>query len=347
MAGTPQGLTLKLYQAVIADVISNVKEAFQEEGVDDQVLQELKQIWETKLTNSKALESVETETETHKLPDQKTVQVYQQPRQQVQQQQQQPPPHQQQQQQLQMQQAVAPQPPPPQQQQQLSHQQQAPNSNTVNVQLQDLNKKIPIQITLPPQHGSTDNISRVITIQVPASTLQGNQLQSVLGGSVITAAMSVPTDVATVLLQQHVDNVLLHQQQQAQAQAQQQRLQDVKPQVFSQYDGAHDTSDDEEDDDEDDDKDDDDEDDDDDDQDIDDDDDENEDNEGIEDEPLNSSDDVSEEDPALFDTDNIVVCQYDKITRSRNKWKFYLKDGIMNLNGKDFVFLKANGDADW
>uniref|UniRef100_A0A8D8W4G4 Transcription initiation factor IIA subunit 1 n=1 Tax=Cacopsylla melanoneura TaxID=428564 RepID=A0A8D8W4G4_9HEMI len=86
MAGTPQGLTLKLYQAVIADVISNVKEAFQDEGVDDQVLQELKQIWETKLIASKALESVEAETETHKLPDQKTVQVYQQPRQQQQQQ---------------------------------------------------------------------------------------------------------------------------------------------------------------------------------------------------------------------------------------------------------------------
>uniref|UniRef100_A0A8D8TZ59 Transcription initiation factor IIA subunit 1 n=1 Tax=Cacopsylla melanoneura TaxID=428564 RepID=A0A8D8TZ59_9HEMI len=129
MAGTPQGLTLKLYQAVIADVISNVKEAFQDEGVDDQVLQELKQIWETKLIASKALESVEAETETHKLPDQKTVQVYQQPRQQqqhpVQQIQQQPPPqqvqqmHQQQQQQLQQQhqQQVAP----PQQQQQQYH----------------------------------------------------------------------------------------------------------------------------------------------------------------------------------------------------------------------------------
>ena len=36
-----------------------------------------------------------------------------------------------------------------------------------------------------------------------------------------------------------------------------------------------------------------------------------------------------------------------QITRSRNKWKFYLKDGIMNLSGKDFVFLKANGDAEW
>lgn len=49
--GTPQGLTFKLYQAVIADVISNVKEAFQDEGVDDQVLQELKHIWESKLVS--------------------------------------------------------------------------------------------------------------------------------------------------------------------------------------------------------------------------------------------------------------------------------------------------------
>ncbi|KAI5701437.1 hypothetical protein M8J75_009541 [Diaphorina citri] len=247
MAGTPQSLTMKLYQAVIADVINNVKEAFQEEGVDEQVLQELKHIWEAKLVSSKALESVETETETHKLPDQKTVQVYQQPRQQTQQQQpqQSQPPIQQQQQPVKHQQAVSQHqqvPPPPQQQ-------QAPNSN-MNSLAQDLNKKIPIQITLPAQHGSTNREGRVVTIQVPASTLQGNQLQSVLGGR-------------------------------------------------------------------------------------------------IEDEPLNSSDDVSEEDPALFDTDNIVVCQYDKITRSRNKWKFYLKDGIMNLNGKDFVFLKANGDADW
>lgn len=36
-----------------------------------------------------------------------------------------------------------------------------------------------------------------------------------------------------------------------------------------------------------------------------------------------------------------------QITRSRNKWKFYLKDGIMNLSGKDYVFQKANGDAEW
>lgn len=33
-----------------------------------------------------------------------------------------------------------------------------------------------------------------------------------------------------------------------------------------------------------------------------------------EEEPLNSEDDVSDEDPMdLFDTDNVVVCQYDKV----------------------------------
>ena len=31
-------------------------------------------------------------------------------------------------------------------------------------------------------------------------------------------------------------------------------------------------------------------------------------------EPLNSDDDVSDADPSeLFDTDNVVVCQYDKV----------------------------------
>ena len=32
---------------------------------------------------------------------------------------------------------------------------------------------------------------------------------------------------------------------------------------------------------------------------------------------------------------------------SRNKWKFNLKDGIMNLNGKDYVFSRAHGEAEW
>ena len=61
--------------------------------------------------------------------------------------------------------------------------------------------------------------------------------------------------------------------------------------------------------------------------------------EGVEQEPLNSEDDISDEDASdLFETNNVVVCQYDKIVRARNKWKFHLKDGIMNLNGRDYAF---------
>ncbi|KAM9016989.1 TFIIA-alpha and beta-like factor [Ara ararauna] len=68
----------------------------------------------------------------------------------------------------------------------------------------------------------------------------------------------------------------------------------------------------------------------------------------VEEDPLNSGDDISEQDiPDLFDTDNLIVCQYDKIHRSKNKWKFYLKDGVMSFEGKDHIFSKAIGDAEW
>ncbi|XP_054979015.1 TFIIA-alpha and beta-like factor [Sorex araneus] len=68
----------------------------------------------------------------------------------------------------------------------------------------------------------------------------------------------------------------------------------------------------------------------------------------VEEDPLNSGDDVSEQDvPDLFDTENVIVCQYDKIHRNKNKWKFYLKDGVMCFEGRDYVFAKAIGDAEW
>uniref|UniRef100_A0A3Q2U4L4 General transcription factor IIA, 1-like n=1 Tax=Fundulus heteroclitus TaxID=8078 RepID=A0A3Q2U4L4_FUNHE len=67
-----------------------------------------------------------------------------------------------------------------------------------------------------------------------------------------------------------------------------------------------------------------------------------------EEDPLNSGDDVVEQDiPDLFDTDNVIVCQYDKIHRSKNRWKFHLKDGVMSYGGRDFVFSKAIGEAEW
>uniref|UniRef100_A0A8C5CYR0 General transcription factor IIA, 1-like n=1 Tax=Gadus morhua TaxID=8049 RepID=A0A8C5CYR0_GADMO len=64
--------------------------------------------------------------------------------------------------------------------------------------------------------------------------------------------------------------------------------------------------------------------------------------------PLNSGDDVQDQDiPDLFDTDNVIVCQYDKIHRSKNRWKFHLKDAVMCYGGRDYVFSKAIGEAEW
>lgn len=41
------------------DVLAGVREAFLDEGVDDQVLQELRQMWETKVLASKAVDPPE------------------------------------------------------------------------------------------------------------------------------------------------------------------------------------------------------------------------------------------------------------------------------------------------
>ena len=54
----------KLYRAVMEDVLNNVREAFLDEGVDEQVLHELKQVWEKKITETKAVDNNAREPET-------------------------------------------------------------------------------------------------------------------------------------------------------------------------------------------------------------------------------------------------------------------------------------------
>lgn len=138
----------------------------------------------------------------------------------------------------------------------------------------------------------------MLTIQVPASALQENQLHQALTATpIITSIMSLPPALASSVLQQHVNAVLQNNSMQAIA-------------MQKQLDGAADTSEEEgsevsddnlDNDDDDADKD----------------DDEDLADIGAEEEPLNSDDDVSEEEQAdLFDTDNVVVCQYDKVNKN-------------------------------
>ncbi|KDQ55777.1 hypothetical protein JAAARDRAFT_37194 [Jaapia argillacea MUCL 33604] len=71
------------------------------------------------------------------------------------------------------------------------------------------------------------------------------------------------------------------------------------------------------------------------------------------DEAINSDlddSDTGDEDDAdeggAGDTD-IVFCTYDKVARVKTKWKCVLKDGIVHVNGKDYLFAKCTGEFEW
>ncbi|KAI4304631.1 hypothetical protein MLD38_040111 [Melastoma candidum] len=68
------------------------------------------------------------------------------------------------------------------------------------------------------------------------------------------------------------------------------------------------------------------------------------------DEPLNENDDddvddVDEEEEV--NTQQLVLAQFDKVTRTKSKWKCTLKDGIMHINNKDILFNKATGEFEF
>lgn len=52
--------------------------------------------------------------------------------------------------------------------------------------------------------------------------------------------------------------------------------------------------------------------------------------------------DEGEDDEAGGDVD-IVFCVYDKVQRVKNKWKTVFKDGLIHVNGKDYLFAKCQG----
>ncbi|XP_036841142.1 transcription initiation factor IIA subunit 1 isoform X2 [Oncorhynchus mykiss] len=385
----------KLYRSVIEDVINEVRELFLDEGVDEQVLMELKTLWENKLMQSKAVEGFHTEEQA--ALQAAAHQQAQQATQQAQAQQVLLPP----QQQVTSWQSTRPTVTSAPQQQVivqdpkiLQHmsatgmsaaataatlalptgvspyhqlitsqgnlsqncyiktadgqilqfvraangaqyiiqpQQQMVLQQQVLPQMQPGGVQAPvIQQVLAPLQGGHPQQTGVI-IQPQQIVLTGNKVQQ------NAQVMQMPGQPGQVQqIQQQVQQVQQAQGGAAPGPPQQQAKQ--QPPMMLQVDGAGDTSSEDEDEEE---------------EEYDEDEDEDKDKDGgedgqVEEEPLNSEDDVSdEEDQELFDTENVVVCQYDKIHRSKNKWKFHLKDGIMNLNGRDYVFSKAIGDAEW
>ncbi|XP_022729600.1 transcription initiation factor IIA large subunit-like [Durio zibethinus] len=66
------------------------------------------------------------------------------------------------------------------------------------------------------------------------------------------------------------------------------------------------------------------------------------------DEPLNEDDDDDDLDDVdqgeELNTQHLVLAQFDKVTRTKSRWKCTLKDGIMHISNKDILFNKAMGD---
>lgn len=64
---------------------------------------------------------------------------------------------------------------------------------------------------------------------------------------------------------------------------------------------------------------------------------------------LDDSDDdgqgnMGDDDDDLGDS---ILCTYDKVQRVKNKWKCTLKDGVMSVGGKEYVFHKGTGEYEW
>jgi len=321
-----------LYQTVMNDVINNIREAFLDDGVDEQVLQELRQTWESKVIQSKAVQS-STDLNRHgqpsTLPMYITNSFYADPS---------------------------------RSSDRITHQvvyQAIPGVAPQTLQMtapgQQAALALPGNIIFqqPSQQETSSKGAQAYSSHQPGLNEPSGQRAVVLSsqnqphGSDVGKQSQQPSVIIQVdgppdnktmsndLLS--INDSCLHHQAIGE--------QHITPhKKISQMDGNVDSSssDDEVDEDDDDVEDEDDDDEDEDEEDA------KERSEKIDEKPLCSDDDGSDEDPVeLFDTENVVVCQYDKIHRTKSRWKFSLKVGIMNLNGKDFVFQKANGEADW
>ncbi|WWC71013.1 uncharacterized protein I206_104966 [Kwoniella pini CBS 10737] len=65
---------------------------------------------------------------------------------------------------------------------------------------------------------------------------------------------------------------------------------------------------------------------------------------------LDDSDDELRDDAEGGDDDgdtDIVFCVYDKVQRVKNKWKTVFKDGMIHVNGRDYLFSKCTGEFEW
>ncbi|KAJ5167249.1 uncharacterized protein N7482_006030 [Penicillium canariense] len=63
---------------------------------------------------------------------------------------------------------------------------------------------------------------------------------------------------------------------------------------------------------------------------------------------LDDPDDLIDHDAEADESEGqVMLCTYDKVQRVKNKWKCTLKDGILTSGGKEYVFHKGQGEFEW
>lgn len=62
---------------------------------------------------------------------------------------------------------------------------------------------------------------------------------------------------------------------------------------------------------------------------------------------LDDPDDLAAAEENGENTDQVMLCTYDKVQRVKNKWKCTLKDGILRVEGNEYVFHKGQGEFEW
>jgi hypothetical protein len=65
---------------------------------------------------------------------------------------------------------------------------------------------------------------------------------------------------------------------------------------------------------------------------------------------LDDSDDEGDINSDVEDGDDnmpLMLCLYDKVHRTKNKWRANMSHGIVCINGREWVFEKGNGEYEW
>ncbi|POY73941.1 hypothetical protein BMF94_2983 [Rhodotorula taiwanensis] len=64
---------------------------------------------------------------------------------------------------------------------------------------------------------------------------------------------------------------------------------------------------------------------------------------------LDDEDEEAEDEEAAdgVETRDFVIALYEKVQRTKNKWKVTLKDGLISVNGREYLFAKCAGEFEW